>query len=181
MSRSAMFVIGLLGALLVFAAACNGTPTPDLRVTKVTVEVPNERTCPTGPAAVSTTTVTTVPTELEISVKGNNLQFEKDKLEVAAGSEVAVAFNNASTAFQHNWVLVKSGTKNDVVKRGSKCSENGWVQPGDPDVIAHTRLLNPGQSGQVGFVAPPPGNYEFVCTFPGHNTGGMSGEFVVIP
>ena len=55
---------------------------------------------------------------------------------------------------------------------------NDWVPPGDSRVIASTRLLDPGTTGEVTFTAPAPGTYQFVCTFPGHNLT-MFGNFVV--
>lgn len=118
---------------------------------------------------------------LEVSTKGDALQFDQDRLQVAPGTEVVLCFSNASRLSQHNWVLVKAGTKDDVARRGLEAGpDNDWVQPGDPDVIAHTRLVNPGETGEVRFTAPPAGTYQFVCTFPGHNFT-MFGDFVVTP
>jgi azurin len=118
---------------------------------------------------------------LEISVKGDILQFDTDGLQVAAGSEVVLCFSNESRLSQHNWVMVKAGTKDDVAKRGLEAGpDNDYVQPEDPDVIAHTRLVNPGETGEVRFTAAPAGTYQFVCTFPGHNFT-MFGDFVVTP
>ena len=36
------------------------------------------------------------------------------------------------------------------------------------DVIAATKLLGPGESETISFTAPEPGDYQFVCSFPGH-------------
>jgi len=37
------------------------------------------------------------------------------------------------------------------------------------DVLAHTKLLGPGESESISFTAPTiEGEYEYVCTFPGH-------------
>ena len=41
--------------------------------------------------------------------------------------------------------------------------------PTTPEVLFAIRLLNPGETVQARFTAPTqPGNYPFVCTFPGH-------------
>ena len=85
---------------------------------------------------------------LEISVKGDALQFDQDRLQVATGTKVALCFNNVSRLNQHNLVLVQDGTKDEVAKRGLEAGpDNDYVQPEDPDVIAHTRLLKPGAEG----------------------------------
>ena len=118
---------------------------------------------------------------LEISVNGDTLQFDTDRLKVAAGSEVTLVFDNVSTMNPHNWVLVQPGTKPAVARRGLGAGpQNGWVQPGDPDVVAHIKLLYPGEPGEVSFTAPAVGTYQFVCTFPGHNLT-MFGNFIAMP
>jgi azurin len=118
---------------------------------------------------------------LEISVKGDALEFDKESLEVATGSEVALSFNNISGINQHNLVIVKAGTKDAVATRGTAAGPGAdWVQPGDADVIANTKVLDAGAAGDVTFTAPAAGTYQFVCTFPGHNFT-MFGDFVVTP
>ena len=118
---------------------------------------------------------------LAISVNGDVLEFDKTDLEVAVGDEVVLTFNNASTANSHNWVVVQAGQKDVVAGRGIAAGlDNDWLEPGDPDVIASVALLSPGETGEVRFAAPPPGTYQFVCTFPGHNLA-MFGDFVVKP
>ena len=48
---------------------------------------------------------------------------------------------------------------------------------GDDDrIIAHTKLLNPGETDSIKFPGQVAGIYEFVCTFPGHSAT-MFGEF----
>jgi azurin len=121
------------------------------------------------------------PSALEIGVNGDALTFDKDSIEVASGSEVVLAFNNVSGINQHNWVVVQAGTKDAVATRGTGAGPgNDWVQPGDADVVANTKMLLPGESGEVRFTAPAAGTYQFVCTFPGHNFT-MFGDFVVTP
>ena len=116
---------------------------------------------------------------LSIGVKRNALEFDTVSYTVASGDEVTLAFDNSSTVNQHNWVLVEAGTRDAVATDGTAAGPaNDWVSPGDPRVIANTRLLDPGATGQVTFTAPAPGAYEFVCTFPGHNFT-MFGDFVV--
>ena len=118
---------------------------------------------------------------LEIAVNGDALEFDSDSFEVTAGTEVVLVFNNVSGVNQHNWVVVQAGKKDEVAARGTAAGPgNEWVQPADPDVIAHTKLLGPGETSEVSFSAPPAGTYQFVCTFPGHNFT-MFGDFVVNP
>ena len=115
-----------------------------------------------------------------IGVEGDALAYDTASYTVASGDEITVALNNSSIVNQHNWVLVEPGTKDAVAADGTAAGPaNNWVPPGDPRVIANTRLLDPGATGEVTFTAPAPGIYQFVCTFPGHNFT-MFGDFTVL-
>jgi len=171
-------IIGLFALLAIVGLACGGTaPTPTPTPTSTPTPTPT-------PTPTSTPTPTPTPTPprpspdcenptLEISVNGDAFEFDTDRFEVAAGAEVVPCFKNVSSGSPHNRVLVKDGTKDEVAERGLKAGpENGWLQLGDPDVIANVKLLGPGQEGEVRFTAPTAGTYQFVCTFPGHNAHG---------
>ena len=167
LQKQALLCFGLLGAIMVLAMACGGTPTPRVTVLRPPVTPATPTPC-VGPA-------------LEISVKGDAIAFDKDRCEATAGTEVVMVFDNVSGFNQHNWVLVRAGTKDTVAERGLKAGPgNDWLESGDSDVIAHTRLLDPGEEGEVRFTAPEPGSYQFVCTSPGQNTI-VFGDFVVTP
>ena len=171
MNRVPLLLIASVVAVVVLATSCGGEntpppPPPDRPVVNDIIPGPTSAPCEES--------------NLDISVKGDALEFDTGRLEVATGTEVALCFKNASNVFQHNWVLVKPGTKDEVAKRGINHPENGYVQPDDPDAIANTSLINKGEEGEVRFAAPQPGPYQFVCTFPGHNAV-MFGDFVVTP
>ena len=101
------------------------------------------------------------------------------RFSVGDGTLVLFTCNNVSTLNQHNWVLVKNGAKDAVAARETAAGPvNDSVQPGDSDVIANTKLLNPGGAAEFRFRAPPAGYYRFVCTFPGHGAT-MFGDFEV--
>lgn len=105
---------------------------------------------------------------LKIAPKGEQLLFDKTSLTVKAGEKVKLIFNNTS-GMQHNWVLVKPGTAEKVAQDSIMAgAAKGWLALG-PNVIAHTKLVDSKKSDTVEFVAPTkPGDYPFVCTFPGH-------------
>ncbi len=157
---SALRFVGLLGAILLFASACGGDKA--------------------APTATPTPAISGLPI-LDLASAGDKLRFGKDMLTVEAGAEVVVRFRNASSVFQHNWVLVQDGTKDDVAKDGLEAGiGDDYVRPGDQRVVANSRLLGPGQTEEVRFTAPSVGTYQFVCTFPGHNAT-MFGAFEVTP
>ena len=118
---------------------------------------------------------------LDITTEGDALKFSTGTLTIQAGVDVVLNFGNGSNIFQHNWVLVRAEDKAGVVTDGALAGPaNDWIKPDDPRVIAYTKLLNPGETGEVRFTAPEPGpTFKFVCTFPGHDASGMFGDFQV--
>ncbi len=118
---------------------------------------------------------------LDISVRGEDLEYDKDEMSAPAGQEVTVRFRNVSKAQPHNWVLVENGTKDEVTADGIEAGEESdYIAPGDARVLAQTGLLEGGMNGEVTFTVPPAGTYQFVCTFPAHNIT-MFGTFTSAP
>lgn len=120
-------------------------------------------------------------TSPSVSADGENLAFTPTSLSVPTGQQINLTFKNSSTANQHNWVLVKGG--DDVASQVDEASvsagpDAGYVPTGD-NVVAHTNLLNPGESGTASFTAPAAGTYTFLCTVPGHYAAGMKGTLTV--
>lgn len=184
MKRASFLALGLLTTFLFFAPACGSdgaTATPRPRVTNTpTILQEPTPTLATAATAVAELVETTSSAEvsLEIVAGGDALEFDTSRFFVDVGSQVTLTFDNVSTINQHNWVLVVHGSKDDVSQRGTSHPTTDWIQPEDPDVIANTKVLEPGAIGRVTFAAPPPGSYQFVCTFPGHNFT-MFGDFIV--
>ena len=132
----------------------------------------------TAEAAVLETSEAGGATKLQLSVQGDGLEFDASSLIASAGSEVVLTFSNRSTIFQHNWVLVLTGTKDAVATAGvSAGPTNDWIPPNDERVLFKTRLLNAGETQEIRFTLES-GTYQFVCTFPGHNLT-MFGDFQV--
>ena len=111
-------------------------------------------------------------TKLVIGTKPG-LKFDLPELTVKAGSKVKLTFSNTDD-MQHNFVLTAPG-KGDVVGKmsldlGLKGPGKNWV-PETPFVLVYTKLLQPSSGETIYFIAPKkPGNYPYVCTYPGHYT-----------
>ena len=179
--RTLILAFSAFGLVLLLAAACGGgspSPTATRPPTPSPTPIPltGEPTIPPPPPACDD------PATLEINSVGEEQKFDTEELSACEGVQVTLTYNNVSTTLQHNWVLVKSGTKNDVAAAGQFFPTDDWIDPDDPNIInkAHIKLLQPKESAQVTFTAPPAGKYQFVCTFPGHNLT-MFGDFLVTP
>lgn len=111
------------------------------------------------------------------------LKYDVTNFEVKAGSKIRLIFNN-NDDMTHNVVIVSPGAADEVaslaLKLGLKGSEMNYV-PNSTKVLFHTALLQPESNESIYFVAPTtPGEYTFVCTFPGHASV-MRGIIKVVP
>lgn len=104
------------------------------------------------------------------------LAYDKTDFTIKAGQKVKVTLNNTGGILPqpHNFLLMKPGTLDKVgalanaMLTDPKAMEKSYI-PESPDILAHTKLVQPGQSDSVEFTAPAEaGDYPFACTFPGH-------------
>jgi azurin len=111
------------------------------------------------------------------------MAYDKTTLTVPTRTTVhlTVKNNGISIGAPHNWVLVKPGTEPSVASAGLKLGEAAsYVDVRDTNVLAHTSLAKPGETIDVTFTAPAPGDYPYICTFPGHYLM-MKGVLTVTP
>ena len=112
-------------------------------------------------------------TVLIIKVVEEQMKYDKKMLTVKAGQPVVLTLENPDI-MQHNIVICKPGTAEkvgkaaDAMAQDPKSVEKHYV-PQMSEVLASSILVNPGESYTLEFTAPDkPGDYPFVCTFPGH-------------
>jgi len=121
--------------------------------------------------------------ELRLACVANTMAYDKTRLTVPTGSTVHLTLQNGANAVgaPHNWVLVKPGTEASVASAGLKFGEAAsYVDARDTNVLAHTSMAKPGETTEVTFIAPAPGDYPYICTFPGHYLM-MKGLLTVTP
>jgi len=111
-----------------------------------------------------------------VSVVKDIMQFDKKLINLKAGEKISLRFENPD-GMLHNLLIIKPGTLNkvgaaaDAMLRDPKAADKHYV-PSVPEVLFATKLLSTGQSVTLEFTVPgTPGDYPFVCTFPGHWRG----------
>ena len=116
---------------------------------------------------------TAATTVVNIGTVKNEMKYDVTEFEVKAGTAVELVFNN-SDFMQHNLLILAQGAISKVGAAADKLAmdPNGAAQnyvPTMPEVLFATELVNPDQKVVLRFTAPSkPGNYPFICTFPGH-------------
>ncbi len=108
--------------------------------------------------------------ELEVSTVPG-LRFNTTMLEADAGATVAFRFDNNDDML-HNLVITAPERADVVVEAALNMGIRGQQMsfiPDSDDVLYHSALLQPETEETIYFKAPlQPGDYPFVCTFPGH-------------
>ena len=126
---------------------------------------------------IISTVATSTHAAQKVFITGNDtMQFDKREFTVKSGEKVELEFKNIGKlpkiAMGHNLVILKQGISSlkfgqKVMSLGASAS-NVLPEGSMEDVIAATKLLGPGESETISFTAPEPGDYQFVCSFPGH-------------
>ena len=123
--------------------------------------------------------------DVHVNIDGTDtMMYSKNSFEVKSGQKIKLTFKNTGklpkVAMGHNIVILKKSV--DLIKFCSeavKFPTNEYFPKGrEKDVIGRTKLLGPGEEDTIYFMAPEPGTYEYVCTFPGHFAL-MKGKMIV--
>ena len=105
------------------------------------------------------------------------MQYDKKEFKATEGQTIKLTFKNVGklpkAAMGHNVVVLVKDT--DVMAFAGKAMAGGPTNdylPQDKEskdkILANTKLLGPGESESITFTAPAPGEYDYICTFPGH-------------
>ena len=122
-----------------------------------------------------------------VEIEGmNSLKFSKENITVKPGEEVTIKLTNKTdlpeSAMAHNWLLLAADADAQAVdEAAAQAKDNDYVPKDMSDqILAHTGLVAGGETDEVTFTAPEePGDYEYICTFPGHLAAGMKGTLTV--
>ncbi len=98
------------------------------------------------------------------------------------GEEIRIRLTTKSslpaTAMAHNWILLEMGADAQAfANAASKAKDNNYIPTDKQDqILTHTDLAAGGETVEITFTAPEePGDYEYLCSFPGHYAAGMKG------
>lgn len=115
-------------------------------------------------------------TSVTIGVVKDIMQYDKKLITLKAGTRVSLRFVNPD-GMLHNLLIIKPGSLQkvgaaaDAMLRNPNAADLQYV-PKIPEVLFSTKLLSTGESDTIEFTVPStPGDYPFVCTFPGHWRG----------
>ena len=141
-----------------------------------------------APAAAKAPAAPAGPRVIEIETNDTTfmMKFSVKAITAAPGEELRVVFTNKSAlpkaAMGHNLIFLQKGTDMDeFIPAAALYKDTTGVAPEmESKVIAHTKVLGPGEKEELVFKAPAePGDYDYICSFPGHYLTGMKGLLTV--
>ncbi|HLR86303.1 MAG TPA: plastocyanin/azurin family copper-binding protein [Wenzhouxiangella sp.] len=123
-----------------------------------------------------------------VEIEGlDSLDYSENTITAEPGEEITIKLTNntelPADAMSHNLVvLVAEADAQAFDQAAQEAGADNDYLPADMDdqIIAHTDLVAGGESDSVTFNAPDEtGEYDFICTFPGHFAAGMKGVLEV--
>jgi len=115
-----------------------------------------------GPAQAPDTTIT-------VRTVSSTLQFDPPHLSVHQGTRVRLRLVNDGT-LPHNLVIARTEDDIDALAAAAAKAGGDYIpRELKMKMIAWTPLASPGDTVEVVFVVPPPGEYPYVCLMSGHS------------
>lgn len=109
-----------------------------------------------------------------------------ETITASPGEEIRIRLITRSdlpaSAMAHNWILlVMDADGQAFANAASQARDNDYIPADMTDqILAQTDLAAGGETVEVTFTAPEePGDYEFLCSFPGHYAASMKGTLTV--
>ena len=102
------------------------------------------------------------------------------------GERIRIRLTTISTlpaaAMAHNWVMLQLGVDPAAfAQAATQAKDNDYIPTGQKEnIIAHTDLAAGGETVEVTFTVPEQtGEYDYLCSFPGHFSADMRGQLIV--
>ena len=111
----------------------------------------------------------TTDTVITVRTVSSTLQFDTPKISVRQGTRLTIRLVNEGT-LPHNLVVARTDDDLDALAEAASKAGGDYVPLGLKEkMIAWTKLASPGQTVEVTFVVPPPGEYPYACLMSGHS------------
>lgn len=122
-----------------------------------------------------------------VKLKGtDNMRYDVTKIEAKPGEQLEIQLSTVSSMSKaemaHNFVLLaKNAPVDALVMEAAMARASDYIPAGKKSfILANSGMAGGGETVKVTFEAPKePGEYLYICTFPGHYMAGMKGILVV--
>jgi azurin len=171
-------------ATVLFLASCGGNGSSDTQSATTDTTTSQTPAVAEAPGA-DIPGIDSVKVTDHIQIEGmDDMKYDKTLFKIKAGQDVKLTMKNVGKlpkeAMSHNVVILAQGTDVQAFGEAAVTAPDHIPAAMASDIIAHTKLLGPGESDNITFKIADPGVYDFICSFPGH-FGTMKGKIVVEP
>ena len=110
------------------------------------------------------------PFRITISTIEDKMLYDIKEFNVETGKSVILTFKNKDFP-PHNLLIVKPGKADEVANLAIALGNDGFGKQWRPDtplILWGSTMIDYDDETVISFTTPPPGDYPYVCTFPGH-------------
>ena len=144
--------------------------------------------CGCGKSAAPASSAAAAPADgiRTVEITANDaMKYSLTEIRARPGEKIRIALTNLGRmpkqTMGHNWVLLTPRDDAAVLALANSVASRmpDYLPEDKSAVLAHTRILGGGESDTIEFTVPvEPGDYPFLCTFPGH-AALMKGRLIV--
>jgi len=126
-----------------------------------------------GPSAFAAPRRATVTRTIHVklSTTGNEVMFDQQRLDLPFARTVRLRYKNDAplgSQITHNVAIIRPERVDAVMAILQEHNYDLASVKGSADILALSRVLNPGQEDVVTFSPPSAGEYVYICLMPGH-------------
>ena len=111
-------------------------------------------------------------TTVRIGTVVEKMKYDLSEFTVKPGKKIKLIFANPDF-MPHNLVFTKPNKADSIAQQALNLGAKGFAMafvPESPDVLWSSKLVDHGKEEEMTFTSPEkPGDYPYVCTFPGHH------------
>jgi azurin len=122
---------------------------------------------------------------VKLSTSGQEVMFDQQRLDLPFAKIIRLKYKNDApldSQISHNVAIIRPERVAAVMAILQEHDYDLKSVRDSADILALTRVLNPGQEDTVDFSPPAPGEYVYICLMPGHGDMlGMRGILALKP
>ena len=115
--------------------------------------------------------VVTRTIHVKLSTTGQEVMFDQQRLDLPFAKTIRLIYKNDApldSKISHNVAIIRPERVAAVIAVLQDHDYDLASVRGSADILALTRVLNPGEEDTVDFSPPAPGDYVYICLMPGH-------------
>lgn len=108
---------------------------------------------------------------VKLSTTGEEVMFDQQRLELPYAKTIRLKYKNDApldSQISHNVAIIRPDRVAAVIAVLQEHDYDLKSVRDSADILALSRVLNPGQEDTVDFSPPAPGEYVYICLMPGH-------------